>query len=101
MGTRHIDSQLPEPTSEELLARQIAHELRSPLAAIAATATVLEHELDGVSDRGTDLSLVIHRQVVEMSMAIDDLLARYGDKGSDLGRKSRRAFDGETLNYLL
>ncbi len=100
MGTKHIDTKFPEPTSEEALARRIAHELRSPLAAIAATATVLEHELDGISDRGSDLSLVIHRQVVEMSTALDDLLARYGDRGSGLG-ESRRAFDGETLNCLL
>ena len=91
--TRAEAAARPGPSGERELARRVAHELRSPLAALAATAAVLEHELEGVSDRGADLSTTLHRQVAEMSAVLDGLLKRYGDAGSGLGGPGRRTGD--------
>ncbi len=69
-------------------AADVAHELRTPLAAMTAVTEVLDDEADGMSDRGAEAARLVVRETEHLARLVDDLseMARFDASTATLRR---------------
>jgi two-component system sensor histidine kinase MtrB len=85
---RSVDDLQRAEARSRRFAADVAHELRTPLAAMAAVTEVLDDETAALSDRGAEAARLVVRETQHLASLVDDLseMARFDASTAALRR---------------